>query len=68
MPDRPPFSQSPVRVLLHLSEARMTTTLFDQHLVTIDAVTTDISLAVCEPGYLRTSHVDSCKLCPKHFW
>ena len=46
----------------------MATALFDQHLVTLDAVTTDISLAVCEPGYFRTARVDSCKLCPKNFW
>ena len=68
MPDRPPLSQSDVRVLLHQNEARMATTLFDPHLTTLDADTTDISFAVCEAGYFRTARIDSCKLCPKNFW
>jgi hypothetical protein len=55
-------------MLLHLGEARMATAMFDPHLVTLDADTTDILLAVCGPGYFRTARVDSCKLCPQNFW
>ena len=78
MPDQPPFPQAPyapaavspasVRMLLHGNEARMAAPLFDPHLVTLAADTTDISLAVCGPGYFRTARVDSCKLCPQNFW
>ena len=68
MPDSAPSSESHVGFLLHQHEARMATTLFDPHLVTLDADTTDVSFAVCEVGYFRTARTDSCKLCPKNFW
>ena len=53
---------------LHASEARAAVALFDPFLTTPGPRTLDISHAVCQEGFFRTSRQDTCKLCPKNFW
>jgi hypothetical protein len=53
---------------LHASEARAAVALFDPFLTTLGPRALDISHAVCQEGFFRTSRQDTCKLCPQNFW
>ena len=53
---------------LHANESRAAVALFDAFLTTPGPRTIDISHAVCQEGYFRTSRFDACKLCPQNFW